>query len=269
MMKKNFSLVLLLAFTCFKDANASRNVQDYLNNRQYPKKIMAIRGGTVYGHYNASVYKVDIDSEHKPDFVADIRNVKAFEDFPNCSFDQILLCNLPTVVFDDGARSTFENLNRILKPAGTLEFNDMRVAKNVKTSQAKKDFLDLVFDGKANPFCQPLAYEDLGQLVVNGSVQNSKIKEKSHDLELIKAHCDDWNFSVKRDFNNGWSFSIDIFLDHLDLNHSQIQEIREIVDTSYKSQLDTFFKNVGFSTLEDKVKKVFGRRTKFVWNVIK
>jgi hypothetical protein len=99
-------------------------IEKYLH-AGHQKNIMAIGEGKKYGHFGESVFTVDVAAAVEPDLVADINDMKAMGKIPSDSFDIIKLVHIPTTVFDKEAKATFTNLARILKPGGTLEFNNM------------------------------------------------------------------------------------------------------------------------------------------------
>jgi len=172
MFKKLSYLSLTLAFLS-APSYSLRDGQDYLNdNAHYPSKVMAIGEGDAYGNYDASVYKVDIAIEALPDLVDDITTQRELVKILPDSFDKILLCNIQTPVFNSDAENgvqsptddrpliIFKGLHRLLKPGGTLEFNNMWGA-DIVSNEEKLAYIPYLSSGKKNPFNQYLTMEDL------------------------------------------------------------------------------------------------------------
>lgn len=222
----NIKLCLLLIITtllCSQafSADAETTISTYLS-AGHNMTVMAIGEGKVYNNFDNSTFLVDIEEATNPDFVADINDIEQMGKIPSDSFDKILLCNIPTPVFDMGAFTTFQNLHRILKAGGTLEFNDMwggtdaeaikdQVLENQDSDEGRaeiskvlaKDIVQFFMDKHMlNPFNHYLIDADYEGM--NGVKLTESPLWVSYTAQLQKFFSDAGFQSVTFDGKNSW-----------------------------------------------------------------
>ncbi|MBA4749781.1 MAG: hypothetical protein H2057_04080 [Alphaproteobacteria bacterium] len=185
-MKKIFKRISILSvmaaavWTVNVFASASRTVTEYLEERGDAPKIMAMGEGHAYHNYDTTFYHVDCQAAAKPDLEDDLITQEKLANAPEASFDKILLCNIPTTVFNgeiendtavrtetgfklenpDLVLNIFKGLARLLKDGGTLEFNYMWGGNFASNDEHKAQLHGLLVKGLLNPFNQWLTQED-------------------------------------------------------------------------------------------------------------
>lgn len=100
-------------------------IERFCQTKRPEERRLILGCGKVEGfHEHAQDYCVDIDPNMEPDAELDITG-PGMRYFPDGSFHSIVLENLDTNIFDEGALETFREFYRILTPGGRLEFNEM------------------------------------------------------------------------------------------------------------------------------------------------
>ncbi|MCE2950566.1 MAG: hypothetical protein ACK5TR_08150 [Alphaproteobacteria bacterium] len=183
-MKKIFKRISILSVMATAvwgvNVSASRTVSEYLEERGNAPKIMAIGEGHAYNNYDSTFYQVDCESSANPDLEDDVVTQGKLSTAPEASFDKILLCNIPTTVFNGEIENgtavrterglklenphlvlnIFKGLARLLKDGGTLEFNYMWGGNFAENDEHKAQLHGYLVKGLLNPFNQWLTKED-------------------------------------------------------------------------------------------------------------
>lgn len=178
---KRISILSVMATAAWSvNVSASRTVTEYLEERGEAAKIMAIGEGHAYNHYDLTFYQVDCAAVVQPDLEDDLVTQEKLATAPEASFDKILLCNIPTTVFNgeiengtavktetglklenpDLVLKIFKGLARLLKDGGTLEFNNMWGGNFARNDEHKGQLHGYLVKGLFNPFNQWLTKED-------------------------------------------------------------------------------------------------------------